>query len=242
MLRFGAMLIEVDSCLTRETAHVGQRNQHTGETLKSWLSEHCPEVNYKTAMRFKALAQDMRDYCQVPSKLPLTLALPGADGSLQLDGLPPKVNRDRAEKLQRQIWDMVQGSSARQLMFTFKGEDKPLGGYHAPKLLLETFARENGMDSADYDAWAKPTQQAFRRWRSLREREQVTPEQQVAAARADIADRLALALRAIEMCEPDDIALLDEPDRRSAVARLEHMAGLIKKTYTTTNAALAARK
>ena len=128
MLRFGAMLIEVDSCLTRETAHVGQRNQHTGETLKGWLEAHCPEVNYKTAMRFKALAQDMIDYIRPPAKLPPTLLLPGPDGTPCLDDLPESVNRARAEKLQRQIWEMVQGSSARQLMFDFRSASSPAGG------------------------------------------------------------------------------------------------------------------
>lgn len=128
ILRFGAMLIEVDMSLTRET-HKGGCFQ-TGETLKAWLEEHCPEVNYKTAMRFKSLAQGMQQYCQVPAKLPLSLALPREDGGVHLDDLPDVVNKDRVAKIQQQVWDMVQGTSARQLMFEFKTFAAPRGGDH----------------------------------------------------------------------------------------------------------------
>lgn len=52
---FGSMLCEVDMSLSRET-HRGGCFQ-TGETLKAWLAEHCPEVNYKTAMKFRRMAE-----------------------------------------------------------------------------------------------------------------------------------------------------------------------------------------
>lgn len=55
VVAFGAILCEVDTCLTRETS---KRTDPRGglDTLKAWLAEHCPEVNYKTAMRFRRLA------------------------------------------------------------------------------------------------------------------------------------------------------------------------------------------
>jgi len=131
MLRFGAMLIEVDMSLTRET-HKGGCFQ-TGETIKAWLETNCPDINYKTAMRFKSLADGMRDYCQVPARLPLTLALPTADGATHVDDLPDNVNKERIVKIQQKIWEMVEGTSARQLQFRFETESKPKGGARPAK-------------------------------------------------------------------------------------------------------------
>ncbi len=50
---FGSMLAQVESYLPRQTA---QKNQHSEHTLKAWLDENCPEINYKTAMGYKRLA------------------------------------------------------------------------------------------------------------------------------------------------------------------------------------------
>ncbi len=127
VLRFGAMLIEVDMSLTRET-HKGCIQN--GESLKAWLDTNCPDVNYKTAMRFKMLAEDMQRFCQIPAKLPVSLALPGPDGAVHLEDLPANVNAERVGKIQQQVWEMVQGQSARQLMFQFRTDAAPRGGDH----------------------------------------------------------------------------------------------------------------
>jgi len=127
VLRFGAMLIEVDTSLTRETR---KGCIQAGETLKAWLDTNCPEVNYKTAMRFKMLAEDMQRFCQIPAKLPVSLALPGPDGAVHLEDLPANVNAERVGKIQQQVWEMVQGQSARQLMFQFRTDAAPRGGDH----------------------------------------------------------------------------------------------------------------
>jgi hypothetical protein len=130
VLRFGAMLIEVELNLTREILIGRGRGRPTDGTLKEWLEENCPEVNYKTAMRFKMLTQDMQKYCQIPAKLPVSLALPGPDGAVHLDDLPANVNAARVGKIQQQVWDMIQGKSARQLMFQFRTDAAPRGGDH----------------------------------------------------------------------------------------------------------------
>jgi len=57
VVRFGAMLMEVDSNLAREKTGKLAGGWGPGDGLKAWLDEHAPEVNYKTAMRFKRLAQ-----------------------------------------------------------------------------------------------------------------------------------------------------------------------------------------
>ena len=53
---FGSMLCEVDTSLSRETS---KRTDPRGgvDTLKGWLAEHCPEINYKTAMKFRRMAE-----------------------------------------------------------------------------------------------------------------------------------------------------------------------------------------
>ena len=50
-VKFGALLTEVGYFLG-EARHA----KNDGEGLKTWLEENCPEVNYKTAMGYKALA------------------------------------------------------------------------------------------------------------------------------------------------------------------------------------------
>lgn len=48
-VKFGALLTEVGY-------YLGEAQGKTGEGLKAWLEENCPEVNYSTAMNYKALA------------------------------------------------------------------------------------------------------------------------------------------------------------------------------------------
>jgi hypothetical protein len=129
MIRFGAMMIEVESGLERD----GQPNQHSGETLKSWLDENCPEINYKTALRFKGLAEGLQFHLRIPDNWPLRLALPSAtDQETEINadlagelGIKPK----RLAQMRKEIWDFLEGKSARQLVFDFGcAETAPKGG------------------------------------------------------------------------------------------------------------------
>ena len=51
IISFGALLDEV-------AAFLGAKNggKHEGGSLENWISENCPEVNYKTAMGYKTMA------------------------------------------------------------------------------------------------------------------------------------------------------------------------------------------
>ena len=51
-VRFGAMLKEWGDFLG--ASHGGA---HGGDSLKEWLANHCPEINYNTAMGYKLLAE-----------------------------------------------------------------------------------------------------------------------------------------------------------------------------------------
>lgn len=126
MLRFGAMLVEVDQDLKRETS---KGCIQTGESLKAWLEKECPDVNYKTAMRFKGLAEGLQREFNIPAKVRLTAALPEADGTTSAPDDVPESKRKKVVDVQSEIWEFVQGKSARQLLFDFgMSERKATGG------------------------------------------------------------------------------------------------------------------
>lgn len=56
---FGQMLLAVQKrlslSLTRETK--GEWHAPAGSGIKGWLAQHCPDINYKTALRFLAVAE-----------------------------------------------------------------------------------------------------------------------------------------------------------------------------------------
>lgn len=78
ILRFGALMIRIDSRLTGGKS----RNGYTGQTLKGWLSEHCPEINYKTAAGYKAAALGLAEAAGLPEDMPL-LALMEGDAAFE---------------------------------------------------------------------------------------------------------------------------------------------------------------
>jgi hypothetical protein len=129
MIRFGAMMIEVDAGLD-----VSRHNPDgEGESLKSWLEDNCPAINYKTALRFKGLAEGLQFHLRIPDNWPLRLALPsGTDQDAEVNadlagelGIKPK----RLAQMRKEIWDFLEGKSARQLTFDFGcAETAPKGG------------------------------------------------------------------------------------------------------------------
>ena len=91
----------------------------TGETLKAWLDEHAPEVNYKTAMRFKRLAE-------------AALAGSGAglgagEASRMLGAGAGELSADEAEK-RRALESFLEGRSQRDLWAeAMRGPGRPRG-------------------------------------------------------------------------------------------------------------------
>lgn len=128
MLRFGAMLAEIEHDLNRGAPKGFIK---TGDTMQAWLADNCPSVNYNTAMRFKRLAEGLKREFKIPAKMRLTDALPEADGSVNgtiWSGVA-EASRDRVIEVRAEIWEFVNGKSARQLMFDFGlAERKPQGG------------------------------------------------------------------------------------------------------------------
>jgi hypothetical protein len=121
---FGAMLMELDSCLTRETAH--QRNQYSGETLKAWLSANCPGVNYKTAMRFKSLASAALIGSGETLHSPDAIA-PG-EVPLLLGSDQRAITMSDDERLKRTALErFLEGKSQRDVFAALRGPGRPKG-------------------------------------------------------------------------------------------------------------------
>ena len=72
IVRFGAMMVAIDRALG-----TGRRNQHSAQTLKGWLSQHCPEVNYKTATGYRDAALGVAAAAEMPDALPLLALMDG---------------------------------------------------------------------------------------------------------------------------------------------------------------------
>jgi len=71
---FGSMLAVIDTSLPRETR---SGCIQAGATLKGWLTENCPEVNYMTAMGYKRLATIAAvSFNCLPSDLAHLLSIP----------------------------------------------------------------------------------------------------------------------------------------------------------------------
>jgi hypothetical protein len=147
MVRFGAMLVEIDTSLTRETRNGCIQD---GDTLKGWLEANCPDVNYKTAMRFKALAEGVQRSCNVPAKVPLSLAMPKDDGTFNVPDESP-IPFQKLKKIQQEVWSLVEGKSARQLQFAFGSDEAaPKGGdRRSDKKLTEEEKHEQMVKAAN---------------------------------------------------------------------------------------------
>ena len=63
IVAFGAMMVQL------EEGFSGLKR--TGSGLKGWLAKHCPEINYKTAMGYKAEAMGLRRLCKLAEDRPL---------------------------------------------------------------------------------------------------------------------------------------------------------------------------
>lgn len=138
MVRFGAMLMEVEVATCRSVTRATTGKIDGREVgLKGWLADHCPEVNYHTAMRFKRLAEGVHASCKIPAATPLRLCLPGPGG--EMDAVPAdvavwtgpgrRVSDDKLRQLRQETWSLIDGKSARQLQFAFVSEAAtPTGG------------------------------------------------------------------------------------------------------------------
>jgi len=148
MVRFGAMLVEIDMALAAGGQDPNGRRGE--ESLHGWLEARCPDVNYKTAMRFKALAEGVQRSCNVPAKVPLSLAMPGPEGEYAAPEGACPITPGKLKKLQQEVWALVEGKSARQLQFAFAADEAaPKGGANHTKKLTEEEAHAQMVKAAN---------------------------------------------------------------------------------------------
>ena len=89
MVVFGAMLEKIDDGLTRNRYN----NSDKGATasLKSWLEENCPEINYQTAKSYQRAAEGVRVLAKMAADVPL---LPLMGRETPADAALAKVRED----------------------------------------------------------------------------------------------------------------------------------------------------
>ena len=90
-VRFGAMLKEWSDFLG--ASHGGA---HGGDSRKEWLANHCPEINYKTAMGYKLLAE--KTVRMLGGGAPAVAALIGRDTVTDPDGNEIPIDAEVVEK------------------------------------------------------------------------------------------------------------------------------------------------
>ena len=78
MVVFGAMLEQVDDGLTKARYNNTENKAGQGVSLKSWLEENCPEINYNTAKSYQRAAEGVRVLAKMADDVPL-LPLMGAE-------------------------------------------------------------------------------------------------------------------------------------------------------------------
>lgn len=122
VISFGALLDEV-------AAFLGAKNggKNKGGSLENWLSENCPEVNYKTAMGYKAMASKCAQ--MLGGGTQAIAALQGRDTVLAPGGGETvDVDADILKKRDQLFEAADSRRKLEQLYLDFLGGDKPKVG------------------------------------------------------------------------------------------------------------------
>lgn len=85
MCRFGAMLEAVDDSLLKNRFNNKNNPNGQGLSLKVWLEQNCPEINYATAKSYQYAAKGVRNLIQLAQDRPL-LPLMGVQELADDDG------------------------------------------------------------------------------------------------------------------------------------------------------------
>lgn len=121
IVRFGATLLAVAEWLENSYSPAENNSPKRGPGaygLKGWLSEHCPEINYKTAYGYMMAAAGLRREARLADDVPL-LALMGED----------PVPEKKAEKLRARIYKVIADSTLSLLReAAYASEPAPKGG------------------------------------------------------------------------------------------------------------------
>lgn len=122
VLKFGAMLIKAEQIVFADGNPKKSNNRVSGYGLEAWLAEHCPTVNYKTAMRWKGIA----------ANAVATLGCDTENAVKLLTGDTKGVSKELpVAEMKERIDELYEAKSIRQLSqmcFDFAAEDRDVGG------------------------------------------------------------------------------------------------------------------
>jgi len=140
-IHFGAALAQAEI----ELEHRGVlKNRKAGQGMQGWLAAHCPEVNYKTAMRWKALATQVANSLSCSSDQALKLLT----GDNTID-VPSKVST-RLDK----VFEATSLRKLTQQLFDFASEGGN-GGRPSGTGAAQNVERLSASQSAQR-LWARP--------------------------------------------------------------------------------------
>jgi hypothetical protein len=126
VVKFGAMML-----MLRDKLVLSARGQNsplrgpgsTENSLGTWITENCPEINRATAYRFMAIADGLKNEFKLGVKVDLYQLLEATPTALDAKSL----------KTRNAIEAFLEGKSQRQLLFSFAREDQVRrGGLRIP--------------------------------------------------------------------------------------------------------------
>ena len=133
-VRFGAMLKEWGDFLGE-----GRGRGRDGEGLQEWLANHCPEINYKTAMGYKLLAE--KTVRMLGGGAPAVAALIGRDTVTDPDGNEIPIDAEVVEKKEEIFRAADSRRKLEQMYFDFtEAPARPKGRAKGSKNVQKTDA------------------------------------------------------------------------------------------------------
>ena len=142
-IKFGSLLVEWEQFLGKSQGGYGS----SGEGLKGWLEQYCPEVSYKSAMRYKLLAE--KNAAMLGGGAMAIAALQGETTVTQPDGEVIDVEAKVIEKRDEIFAEANSFPKLEQMWFDLFGPgDKPKAKKKARKALPVTDDPLSASDSA----------------------------------------------------------------------------------------------
>ena len=179
-VKFGAMLMELETIVGK--SHGGYNTD--GDGIKGWLAEHCPEINYSTAIRYKSFAAKSATLIGGMG-LQVVAALQGGEKVTKTDGEVIDVPAEIIEKRDKLFAECDSRRKLEQAYFAFMSEEgKPKAKKEAkplPKLSQRDAAKS---------IWNIFMQQATRR--SLRDAVPLLGEKETQTCHDDLRDLVEL--------------------------------------------------
>ena len=117
-VKFGAMLMELETIVGK--SHGGPNGG--GDGIKGWLAEHCPEINYSTAIVYKNLAAKSATLIGGMG-LQVVAALQGGEKVTKTDGEVIDVPAEIIEKRDKLFEECDSRRKLEQAYFAFMSEE-----------------------------------------------------------------------------------------------------------------------